>query len=148
MGNISPEYLTTEQFDEYCELIADGSTTRKAASQIGKARNHIWFWLENYSTEAQRNQYARSQRISAEAFAEKAIETAEDDSLDIGFKQDGTPFVNGENIQRSRLKVDVYKWIAAKKDPSLSDKQDINLGGQNGTNPVDMSLTVSFVKPV
>jgi len=42
----------------------------------------------------------------------------------------------------------VYKWIAAKKDPSLSDKQDINLGGQNGTNPVDMSLTVSFVKPV
>lgn len=147
MGNVSAEYISEEEFEEYCDLIAEGSTTRKAAKEIGKARNHIDYWMNNHGTEAQRNQYARSQLASGYVYLEKAIETAEDDSLDIGFKPDGTPFVNGENIQRSRLKVDTYKWAAAKKDKRLSDKHDINIGGQEN-NPVESNMTVTFVTPI
>lgn len=146
MAQVSSEYISLEEFETYCDLIAEGSTTRKAAKEIGKARNHIDYWMNNHGTEAHRSQYARSQLASGYVYLEKAIETAEDDGLDIGFKPDGTPFVNGENIQRSRLKVDTYKWAAAKKDKSLSDKQDINLGGQKD-NPVEANLTVTFVKP-
>jgi hypothetical protein len=122
---VSQEYLSTEQFNEYCDLIADGSTTRKAAAEIGKARNHIHVWLQLYGNDSLRNQYARAQRDSATIYAEKAIETAEDVQ---------------EDVQRSRLKVDVYKWSAEKKDPSHYGNRSTQVL-EGGDKPVETKLS-------
>lgn len=39
------------------------------------------------------------------------------------------------------------KYLERKKKDEFSMKQDLNLGGQGKDNPIESSLTVTFVKP-
>jgi hypothetical protein len=71
------------------------------------------------------------------------IEIADDDSLDIGFREgkDGEmkQFVDHEAINRSRLKVDARKWKAAKLAPrKYGDKIEATVGG--GDNPIQLFM--------
>lgn len=116
MGNISSEYLTEAEFDAYCDEIIDGKTTTKASIAINKNRQNIQKWLSSYATQEQRDKYARACEMSADAIAEMGFEAAFDDSLDVGFNDEGKPFVRGENIQRSRLKWDACRFEASKRN--------------------------------
>lgn len=73
--------------------------------------------------------YARAKQMQAELFAEEILEISDDGTNDwmerLG--DDGTPIgwqLNGEHIQRSRLRIDSRKWIACKLAPRIyGDKQ-------------------------
>lgn len=69
-----------------------------------------------------RQQYARARELQAELLADELIEIADDARNDwmqrLG--EDGTPVgwkLNGEHVQRSRLRIDARKWIAARLLP-------------------------------
>ena len=66
-------------------------------------------------------QYARAKEESADALAEEILDIADDGSNDwmIRHDKDGEEGwqLNGEHVQRSRLRVDSRKWIASKLKP-------------------------------
>jgi hypothetical protein len=62
-------------------------------------------------------QYARAKAMQIEHLVDQIVDISDDSSLDMAFTEDGKAFVDHENIQRSRLRVDSRKWIASKLLP-------------------------------
>jgi hypothetical protein len=89
--------------------------------------------------------YELGKEFQADFMADEIIEIADDDANDyvenldkdgkcIGYK------VDGEAIQRSRLRVDARKWVAAKLRPKkYGDKQQLQHSGADG-KPLGNSL--------
>lgn len=91
-------------------------------------------WLAKDDHEDFRKQYARAREIQADILADETLDIADDgsndwmevhdkDGISIGWK------LNGEHVQRSRLRVDVRKWAASKLKPKkYGDRLDMNHG--------------------
>jgi len=118
------KYDRVKILDEIFRRIEDGESNRKICSGSDGMPSYDLFkkWMRENPDLI--TQYAHSKQLSAEAFEEKAIATAEDDTDDIIFVEcetkDGITskrVINHEAINRSRLKVDTYKWVASKRDP-------------------------------
>ncbi len=62
-------------------------------------------------------QYARAREAQAEVWADEIVSIADEATGDTTTDKDGKETVNHEHIQRSRLRVDTRKWIAAKLLP-------------------------------
>ena len=106
-----------------------------------KFPSHMSFIRWTVEDEGFRALYTRAKEEQAEILAEQIIDISDDDSLDIGFKEDGTPFIKGDNIQRARLRVESRKWIASKLKPKkYGDK--LAVGGDDG-GPIRVALTIS-----
>lgn len=96
-------------------------------------------------------QYARAQEMGCEAIREEMREIADDGTNDfverLAFKG-GTKTleINGEAIQRSRLRWEDRRWYLGKKQPAKWGEQVTHsIQGVAGAPPV--SLEVVFVKP-
>jgi len=94
--------------------IAAGKSVRSICEQDGMpSKDAIFEWLAKYPEF--RTQYALAKELGAEAMAEDIFEIADDGRNDWMEKlafHGGVPGweTNGENIQRSRLRVDARKW--------------------------------------
>lgn len=64
-------------------------------------------------------QYADAKRQQVENFAEDIIDIADDDRKDFKISEDGSYKVDGDHIQRARLRVDTRKWMASKLAPKI-----------------------------
>lgn len=64
-------------------------------------------------------QYAEAKRLQADLLAEEILDISDDDSQDEIIDQNGNIKFNSEYVQRSRLRVDSRKWIAAKLMPKV-----------------------------
>ena len=70
------------------------------------------------------DQYRRAREAQTEAVLDDVIEIADDDSLDLAFKkkddptgESGEAFINHENINRSKLRIETRFRFAAKMHP-------------------------------
>jgi len=102
------------------------------------------------------DRYARAKNEAADALVEEMLDIADDGSNDwmevhdkdgacIGYK------VNGEHVQRSRLRVDSRKWIASKLKPKkYGDSVDLNHGVQPNDPLADMLRAIqgTALKPI
>lgn len=78
----------------------------------------VMLWLEEDTQLSDR--YARAKEAQAEFMADELLEIADDARNDWMEREDpdNPGFrLNGEHIQRSRLRVDTRKWLAAKLKP-------------------------------
>jgi hypothetical protein len=91
------------------------------------------------------NRYARACEERGTYYFEKMVEVAEDDSRD---QQWGINSKTGERmlirnptaVQRDKLKVDTYKWIASKLNPKkFSDRLKID-GSTDVSGKVEVAL--------
>ena len=99
------------------------------------SRETMFRWIRE--NEEFRDQYARAKEESADALVEDILDIADDatndymESLD---KEGEAPMswkLNGEHIQRSKLRVDTRKWAASKLKPKkYGDKIDVHNTGQ------------------
>lgn len=84
-------------------------------------RATIWRWAENDEELSQR--IARARRIGFDVIAEEALEIADDGSNDWMRRQgrdddDDAPWaLNGEHVQRSKLRIETRLKLLAKWDP-------------------------------
>ena len=70
--------------------------------------------------------YARAKRLQIEVIIDEILEIADDTSKDNVINEDGKSTINHEHINRSRLKIDTRKWLAAKLCPRLyGDKEEL-----------------------
>jgi hypothetical protein len=105
---------------------------------------HLWV-AENRSGFAER--YARAREIQAHALADELVEIADDGRNDWMQRNDpNNPGyeLNGEHIQRSRLRFEARRWLTSKILPKhYGDKIETAITGANG-QPLFPALSVTI----
>ncbi|WP_217469038.1 terminase small subunit protein [Burkholderia lata] len=123
-----------------CEKIIDGMTLRQIGDTDGMpSKTTILRWLGDDRYVSFRDQYARARELQSEAMADDILEIADDgrnDWMEI-ISKDGDSVgwrVNGEAVQRSKLRVETRKWLMSKMLPKKygAIKIDSEGGGEGG----------------
>lgn len=138
--------FSQEVFDAICERIADGESLRSICSDEGMpTKSNVFRWLTGNQERA--DQYARAREAQADALFDDVLSIADDarnDWMEAHGDDDVGYRVNGENIQRSRLRIDARKWMAGKLRPKVyGEKLSHEHSGPDG-EPIPTSLTVTF----
>ena len=110
-----PTLYTPAITEAVCVAIIDGHTLREIDQMLDMpSKATILRWLENHA--GFRAQYARARELQAEVMDAKILDAAEE----------CTP----ENHAAQRVKIEAYKWRAAKLNPKVyGDKIDLNHSG-------------------
>jgi hypothetical protein len=116
-----PSDYTDELAKEICEQVSSGTDGLVKLCKKNKhwpMRSTIYRWMlfnNKFS-----DMYANAKRIQADFFVEEIIEIADNSSQDdkIDYRT-GETICNTEFVQRSRLRVDTRKWLAAKLVPRV-----------------------------
>jgi hypothetical protein len=137
---------------QICNLIAEGMSLRKICERPDMpSRPTVFDWIAKY--ESFSDQYAKAKRDGSIAWAEEILEIADDGTNDYmeSLAKDGDSSagvaaykLNGENIQRSKLRVDTRKWLLSKIQPKkYGDKVDLNHGVQPDNPITDLLAALS-----
>ena len=114
-----PSIQTPELCASICERIALGESLRAICRDEGMPdKATVLRWLSQDT--AFRDQYARAREDQADALFEEVLEISDDGTNDWMERQgENNPGwqLNGEHVQRSRLRVDSRKWAAARLAP-------------------------------
>ncbi|MEN2787856.1 hypothetical protein ACFOKI_15870 [Sphingomonas qilianensis] len=120
-----------------CERLADGLSLREICRGEGMpGKSTVMRWLA--ADEAFRGQYATARFLQADALADEVLEISDDGRNDWmerfeGDKRGPGYDLNGEHVQRSKLRVDSRKWLAGKIAPKkYGDAALLKLGGHDG----------------
>lgn len=85
--------------------------------------------LNGFST-----QYARARQIGYEGLADDLLEIADDSGADVTVDDKGNARVDGEVVQRARLRVDTRKWLLSKALPKIyGEKLAHEVTGKDGS---------------
>lgn len=147
-GEITAQQLTTAQkldkvgIAAICEQISECVTLRVVAESVGVSKGSLIAWLAGHA-----DQYARAREAQADKMAEDLLQIADDGLNDTYVDEDGNARTDQDVIARSRLRVDVRKWLAGKMAPKkYGDKMAI--GGADDLPPVQITEIVrKIVKP-
>lgn len=125
--------ISQEVRDAICEQLADGKSLRETLKQDGMpGMSHVF--RELAADAAFREQYARAKDVGIERMADELLDIADDGTNDWMERQDKDGVcigysVNGEAVQRSKLRADTRKWLLSKLAPKkYGDK--LELGGE------------------
>lgn len=147
-----PSDYTPELAALICGQIAEGKSLRTICAQDQMpVTSTIFVWLNKH--EEFKELYARSKEEQTEAFVEEMMDIADDGTNDwmevhdkdgacIGYK------LNGEHVQRSRVRIDTRKWIASKLKPKKygeSKNVEVNHTGTVMHLTADVSATLRFL---
>ena len=142
-----PTMYTQELADEICEGLALGNSLRTVCrgDRMPSVKT-IFNWLRTYPEFLQ--QYTRAKEESADAMADEVIDIADDATNDwmIRNGKDGSESwqLNGEHVNRSRLRIETRKWLMAKMKPKkYGDKIDMTTNGKDLPTPILGGLSVT-----
>ena len=138
--NGRPTKYTQELADKVCSELADGNSMRTVClAEEMPDKSTIFRWIRTH--EEFRDQYTKAKEEGVEAWAEESMDIADDGSNDwmqTHDKDNEGYRANGENIQRSKLRIETRKWFASKLKPKkYGDKHQIEHSGGIGLS--DMS---------
>ena len=140
-----PSSYTQEIADEICDRMMNGESLRSICELDGMpTRAAVFRWLAKADQDgadpemvAFRDQYARARQEQADAIFDDCLRIADDATNDYMENMDGGGAVgyklNGEHIQRSRLRIDTRKWMAGKLRPKkYGEKITQEVTGKDG----------------
>ena len=130
--------FSQEVFDSICTQIADGKSLRSICAQDGMpTTTSVMRWLKEDDGGELREQYTRAREAQADTIFDEILEIADEGRYD-WMEQSGESAgytLNGEHVQRSRLRIDARKWMAGKLRPKVyGDK--LALGGADDLPPI------------
>ena len=146
--------FSQELFDNICKQLEDGKSLRAICLQHGMPNKSTFLrWLDGKTdlgiSDAERqtlcDQYARACEDGIELLADEMLEIADDTSRDTITTEGGNETANHEWIARSRLMVDVRKFLLSKRLPKKygdSSKVDVTSGG----NPIQWVEQKTYTK--
>jgi len=134
-----------------CQQLAEGQSLRSICrDEALPPESTVRGWVvddhEGFSA-----QYARARDIGLEVMAEEILEISDDGSNDWmeQLDKDGQSAgwkLNGEHVQRSRLRVDTRKWILSKLAPKrYGDRVNLEHTGEDG-GPIQTKTEFDFSK--
>lgn len=122
------------------ESISNGDSLRTSLC-INKISSQTFFkWIDSDIEKSK--QYARACEMRAESMADEIIEIADENNADVYVDDNGVARIDGNAVQRSRLKVEARKWLISKMNPKkYGDKIDIDhtTKGESINNITDLS---------
>lgn len=142
-----PEYWTEEKKEKAIEIILKKISEEKLSLRKALENRDVKTlpapvtfiqWLSESDELAKQYAYACEER--AEGIFDEMFDIADDSSNDVEVTDNGI-VVKHEEIQRSRLRVDIRKWALSKMNPKkFGDQSKLTLeGGINVTNKQDYS---------
>ena len=139
-GRGRPTKYTEAIAAEICQRIGDGETLNQICrSDHMPARPTIVSWVlenrENFS-----DRYARARDMQLEHWADEVIDVADDGRNDYMEKsssgdENSSWVLNGEHVQRSRLRIDSRKWLLSKLKPDRYGERLMHAGHDGGAMP-------------
>jgi hypothetical protein len=137
-----PSAYTEEVADTICERLALGESLRSIClDEAMPSQSMVFRWLAG--DDGFRERYARARETQADALFDEILDIADSASNDWMARNDKDNegwLVNGEAIQRSRLRIDARKWMAGKMAPKkYADKMTQEHVGQDG-GPVQLVI--------
>lgn len=139
-----PSEYTQDIADAICAELAEGRSLRSVCKDESMpCVKTVFNWFRAYPDFLQ--QYEKAKEECADALAEEILDIADDGVNDWMEKRnaDGEVIgwtINGEHVQRSRLRVDSRKWIASKLKPKkYGDK--VAVGGDPDAPPISHVIT-------
>lgn len=109
---------TPEIADEVCNRIAEGESLsaicRNTPHMPAEATIRLWVVDDREGFAAR---YARARDVALDKMADELIEIADESNADVIVDADGHERLNGEAVQRARLRVDTRKWYMSKLAP-------------------------------
>jgi hypothetical protein len=137
--------FTPELAEEICYAVA---CSNKGIKQLCKMYDHwpshntVYGWLASHKEFS--DLYARAKRLQIEVIIDEILEIADDASNDsVINEEDGKRVIDHEHINRSRLKIDTRKWLAAKLCPRIYGDKDERV---NLKFPSDVTESSSLIK--
>lgn len=130
----------------YSQEIAEAIMLRMAAGESLRsictdeampARSTVMLWVAT-NREGFSDRYAKACDARAHYWADELLDIADDSSNDY-MEREGATVLNGEALQRSRLRVDTRKWLLSKMLPRYADRQVIDNTSSDGTMTPDQS---------
>jgi hypothetical protein len=133
-------FKTVELTTEICFAIANGANPSRMCADNMRMPSYttLYAWLT--IDPAFKAMWDTAIVLRAERLVDEILEIADDNSNDIDYTDEhGVPHVNGENIQRAKLRVDTRKWLASKLLPKKYGDKTILSGDDE--NPLQLQVT-------
>ncbi len=145
----APTKKTPGLLQQFCDGVALGKSSRAMCLEVGISQDTLWRWIANDKEFSE--QYARAKEIGADYIAEESLEIADDGSNDWMERNDPKNEgyeLNGEHVQRSRLRIDARKWYLSKIAPKKYGDKIVNTHeGGDPANPILTNIEVRFIRP-
>lgn len=141
-----PSSYTPEIASRICEMLTSGMTLREVCRAEGMpAESTVRTWVLD-DREGFYAQYAKAREVGYHAMADELVEIADDGKNDWMERQDEdeqrTYVLNGEHVQRSRLRLDTRKWLLSKALPKIyGDKITQEVTGKDG-GPIEVRRSI------
>lgn len=138
-----PSTYSPEVADSICRQLMEGVSLKYICSADDMpAMSTVFLWIQKHAEFS--DKYTRAREIQAEVMADELNDIADDGSndwMDRELKNGETIRVpDHEHINRSRLRVDTRKWIAARLLPKkYGDKVSAEVSGKDG-GPITFTL--------
>jgi hypothetical protein len=136
---VKRERITLEErlSRELDEAIEQQHFARVRFTEHVPAASTIFKWLTENEDFAE--QYARAREAQADTLADEILDIADDGSNDYMGEDKA---YDGDAVQRSKLRVDARKWVAAKLKPKkYGDKLDLTSGGEKIGLPAEIEAS-------
>lgn len=136
-----PSAFSATIADEICRRIAGGESLRAICEDdTMPSTSSVCRWLADDANVEFREQYARAREAQADAIVDEMLDIADDatnDYMERKTEDEQSPgyVLNGEHVQRSKLRIDARKWVASKLAPKkYGDKLDVEHAGSISLN--------------
>lgn len=130
-----------------CDRLIEGESLRTICRDADMpSKSTVCLWLA--ADEEFRTRYASARVLQADMLADEILDISDDGSNDFieRTRADGSveEVVNAEHIQRSRLRVDGRKWLAAKLNPKkYGDSTMLKHADADGANMPDGTTEIA-----
>ena len=93
-----------------------GSSLREVLLKSGMPSRKTFFeWIE--SDKEKSNHYARACEAREEVLFDEILEIADENNADVYLDDAGVVKIDGNSVNRSKLKVDARKWVLGRMNP-------------------------------
>lgn len=111
-----PVYDRKPIIDEICTRVATGETLRAICREEGKPHwTVVYDWLKEDEDFSLR--FARARELGHDAISEECLEIADDKSTDYRLDPEKGLVVDGDHIQRAKLRIETRLKLLAKWNP-------------------------------
>ena len=142
-----PSEFNRDITDILCQYLATGMSLVRACNQPDMPDpKTVYRWMREH--EDFRQEYTHAKQEAADAMAEDILDIADDgtnDWMEDQYMRGNSPGwkVNGEAVQRSKLRVDARMWLMGKMKPKkYGDKLDLTTGGNELPTPILGTMVV------
>lgn len=137
--------MTEELFDEVCERMVDGESVRTICKDEHMPSISTFMKILNQDPERSA-QYARALQLRADAMFEEILDISDDGTNDYMLRNADDPtsvVLNGEHVQRSKLRVDSRKWALGRMNPKKYGEKTFIGGVEDAPIKVQNTIDVS-----